>query len=261
MKDSENNKKKIVLVLLIFVAAIILIAVGSSFAYFSTMAESAPNAVNLKAAEFSLGLEDDTSLVKRNIIPSIEEYVDIAAKRTDENGFLKPYEDSNGNVVKEGTACIDDNQNEICSIYTFTLINELTGTDIPLYITLNTNVNTFENLYFKVLDSSLNEVISKTKLVDDRQYTLDENNNKVYESGSTISPVVLTNINNTLPRATDSEHPSKVTYSIVMWVDEIHENQNDADGGKMFSATLRATASGANGGGITGVIVSAGTDG
>lgn len=261
MKDDKTRKNKTILILLIFVATIILVAVGSSFAYFSTMAESAPNAVNVRAAEFSLGLEDDTTLVKSNIIPSIEAYVDIASKRTDANGFLKPYDDGNGHTVTAGTTCIDDNLNEICSVYTFTLINELTGTDIPLYITLNPSVNTFENLYFKVLDSSLNEVISKTHLVDDRPYTLDENDNKVYENGSTISPVVLTNINTTLSRAVDSTHPSTVTYSIVMWVDETNTNQNDSDSGKLFTSTLRATVSGANGGGITGVIAAAGTDG
>ena len=261
MEENKSRKNKTILILLIFVATIILVAVGSTFAYFSATASSTPNAVNVKSAEFSLRLDDDISLVKSNLIPSIEQYVDIAAKRTDANGFLKPYEDNNGNTVTRGTACIDDNLNEICSIYTFTLINELTGTDIPLYITLNPSMNNFENLYFKVLDSSLNEVISKTRLVDDRPYVLDANDNKVYENGSTISPVVLTNINTTLPRAVDSTHPSTVTYSIVMWVDETHTNQNDSDGGKVFASTLRVIASGTNGGGITGVIATAGNDG
>lgn len=257
----NNGKKKILLFIIVFFAVAILVAIGSTFAYFSTMVSSDPNAVNVRAAEFKLGLEDDITLIKSNVIPSEERFVDIAAKRTDENGFIKPYDDGEGNLVTEGTACIDDNLNEICSIYTFTLINELTETDIPLYVTLNTNVNTFQNLYFKVLDSELNEVIGKTHLVDDREYTLDENENKVYAEGATISPVVLTNINNTLPRATDSEHPSKVTYSIVMWIDENNLNQNETDGGKIFASTLLATAAGTNGGGITGVIAAAGTEG
>lgn len=256
---NENSKNKNLLIVLIFIATAILIAVGATFAYFSATVSSNENAISMTSAEFSLELDDDISLIKGNLIPSEERYVDIAAKRVDANGFIKPYEE-NGELVTEGTTCIDDNLNEICSIYTFTLINRMTDTDIPLYITLNPTMNNFENLYFKILDENLNEVMSKTHLVDDRPYELDENENKVYDPDSRISPVVLTDINTTLPRATDSEHPSSVTYSIVMWIDENHRNQNDTDSGKIFASTLVAMASGANGSGITGVISAAGND-
>ena len=254
-----NKKKKALLVFIIFLAMAILVAAGSTFAYFSITVSSNTNAISFRSAEFSLNLTDDTSLIKTHIIPSLEEYVDIASTRADANGFIKPYEDNEENLVTAGTACIDDNLNEICSIYTFTLSNPMTDAEIPLYITLNPSVNTFENLYFKVLDESLNEVIEKTHLVDDRQYTV-ENGERVYDANSTISPVVLTNINTTLAAAVDSETPTSVTYSIVMWIDENGQNQNSTDGGKMFAATLVARASGANGGGITGIISAAGTE-
>ena len=269
MENDNAKSKKFLLVLLIAIAVAILIAVGSTFAYFSTAISSDPNAVSARAAEFRIGLEDDTSLIKSNIIPSDEVFVDAATKgfgglpaRVDANTgeFLKPYEDNEQNLVTAGTACIDDNLNEICSIYTFTIINELTDTDIPLYVTLSPSVNTFENLYFKVLDSELNVVISKTHLVDDREYTLDANDERVYAEGATISPVVLTNLNTTLPKATDSQTPSTVTYSIIMWIDENNHNQNDTDGGKIFASTLNISASGANGGGITGVISASGIE-
>ncbi len=255
---NENNDKKKLLVILIFIAAAILLVVGATFAYFSTTITSNENAISLRSTEIELGFEDDTSLIKRNVIPSEERFVDIAVNRTDANGFLKPYE-NNGNMVTAGTACIDDNLNEICSIYTFTIINNMTDTDIPLYITLNQNINEFENLYFKVLDSSLNEVIGKTHLVDDRPYTI-EGDTKVYDPDDRITPIVLTEINTTLARAVDSSHPSTVTYSIVMWVDENFQEQNATDGGKVFASTLHAIASGANGQGITGVISAAGND-
>ena len=270
MNDNENRNKKVLLIFIFFIATVILVAVGSTFAYFSTMVSSDEGAINARAAEFRLGLIDDTSLIKSNVIPSEEQYVDASTKgygnipsryNTETGEFLKPYDDGEGNLVRAGTACIDDNLNEICSIYTFTLVNELTETDIPLYITLNPTVNTFENLYFKVLDSELNEVISKTHLVDDREYTIDENNNKVYAQDAVISPIVLTNLNTTLPRAVDDETPSTVTYSIIMWIDENNKNQNETDGGKIFASTLNARASGTDGGGITGVISAAGTDG
>lgn len=257
---SESRNKKILLFIIVLFAVIILIAAGSTFAYFSSSISSEENAISMKAAEFSLDFSDDTSLIKGNVIPSEERFVDLAAKRTDANGFIKPYEE-NGNLVTANTACIDDNLNEICSIYSFTLSNNMTDTDLPLYITLDTTMNNFENLYFKVLDSSLNEVIGKTHLVDDRTYTLNGNNEKVYDVNSVISPVVLSNINTTLSRAVDSEHPSSVTYSIVIWIDETFENQNATDSGKIFTATLNASVSGSSNGRITGIILAAGTEG
>ena len=257
----SESKNKLILFGLIVIAAIILIVVGSTFAYFSVSISSNENAVVARAAEFSLGLDDDISLIKNHIIPSEEQYVDIAVNRVQNGEFIKPYTDENtGQLVTANTVCIDDNLNEICSVYTFTIINEMTDMDIPLYVTLNTSVNTFENLYYKVLDSELNEVIHATPIVDDREYTLDGQGNKVYEAGSTISPTVLEGINNTLNRATDSETPSTVTYSLVMWIMENHQNQNATDGGKMFATTLNVKASGSNGNGITGVIAAAGTE-
>jgi len=248
----HNGKNNAILITFIAIAAVILIAIGATFAFFSVSINSEENAISFSAAEFSLDFSDDTSMIKNHLIPSIEEYVDIASTRVDENGnFLHPYTDTvTGNLVTEGTACIDDNLNEICSIYTFTVINRLTYTDIPLYITLNASVNTFENLYYKVLDSELNEVIGATHIIDDRELT----------SLDTISPYVLTGINNTLPSATDSEHPSSVTYSIVLWIMETHTNQNESDGGKMFASTLNVRASGTADNGITGVIAAAGTE-
>lgn len=257
---SESKNKKILLFIILLFAAAILIAAGSTFAYFSSSISSNENAISMKAAEFHLDFSDDTSLIKGNVIPSEERFVDLAAKRVDENGFIKPYEE-NGEIVTSNTACIDDNLNEICSIYTFTLSNSMTDSDLPLYITLDTTMNNFENLYFKILDSNLDEVMSKTHLVDDRHYTLDENNQKVYDANATISPVVLSDINTTLPRAVDSEHPSSVTYSIVIWIDETFENQTEADSGKIFTATLNASVSGSSSGRITGIILAAGTEG
>lgn len=249
----DNKKKQTILIFLIMLAIVILIGVGSTFAYFTASIGSKENALSATAAVFKIDLIDDTELIKKNMIPSEEKYVDMAINRLDASGnFLKPYEE-NGETIKEGTTCIDDNLFEICSIYTFTISNP-TSTDLPLYITLIPSVNTFENLYYKVVDKDLNEVISATKLVDDREYTLDASGNKVYKADSTISPVVLTEINKTLPKATDEKTPSTVKYSIVMWIMETGENQTTEDSGKRFAATLNVNASGEEGKGITGTL-------
>lgn len=278
-----NDKKKKVLFGLIMVAAtIILIGVGSTFAYFSASVTS-QNEVIASAAEFELDLKDDVSLIKSRLIPSEERFVDIATneKRYKDGAFIGPYKESeeSDEIITEGTACIDDNLYEICSIYSFTITNPSLNSDLPLYITLNQSINTFENLYFKVLDSELNTVIEATQLIDNRyktyEYTNPETNQKSikYEKDETglnwikkddfdeltIEPYVLTNLNKSLLRSTDEENPSKVTYHIVLWVNETHDDQTEEDSGKVFAAKVTA-ATGPEGTGITGVFTATGTE-
>lgn len=274
----SDKKKKTILAGLVFFAITILLIVGSTFAYFTATVSSNENAISVGAATFVIGLTDDTDLVKNNLIPSIEEYVDITSARTVGDDFAKPYEEDD-KIITDGTACIDDNLNEICSIYTFTVTNSMLDNDLPLYITLRPNLNTFENLYMKILDSNKNVVPnSKVQLIDDRyetetvegkiKYVKDTDGNRVKKDNFdelTISPVVLTSINNTLPRATknpDTEEviPTSVTYSIVMWIMETGYKQNDEDGNKMFASTLNVNASGSDGKGITGIISAAGNE-
>lgn len=281
----ENKKKKTLFGIIIAIALIILIGVGSTFAYFSASI-TADNSVTASAAEFKIDLEEDASLIKTNIIPSIEEYVDIASRRVNANGeFLKPYKESEDSekLITEGTVCIDDNLNEICSVYTFTVKNPNTGNILPLYITLEPAVNTFENLYYKVLEynqetKQFDEVISATQIIDNRYKTYEYTNPKTqvksikYEkeaNGEWIKrenfdelkkePIVLTGINKTLGKAIDEETPSKVTYHIVTWIMETHEDQTLEDSGRSFAARL-TVATGPEGTGITGVLTSAGTE-
>ena len=73
----DNKKKKTLFGIIVAIAVIILIGVGSTFAYFSASVTAA-NSISATAAEFNIDLEEDASLIKTKIIPSIEEYVDIA---------------------------------------------------------------------------------------------------------------------------------------------------------------------------------------
>lgn len=257
----NDKQKKLIFSLIVAIAIVILIGVGSTFAYFSAAVSSEENAVSMGAAVYKLSLIDDTSLIKSQIIPSAEKYVDLATiPRVDENGdFIKPYE-KDGQLITDKTVCIDDNLNEICSVYTFTIQNTMTDMDLPLYITLVPSVNTFDNLYYKVLDDKQNVVIEATHLVDDREYELGPNGEKIYEEGSRMSPAVLTNINKTLPKAVDKDTPSEVTYSIVMWVMETGKDQTKLDGGQIYAGTLNVNASGADGYGITGVFTATGVE-
>lgn len=266
----DKNKKKI-FTLIVAIALIILIGVGSTFAYFSATI-TAENAVSLGSAEFELDFSDDISLIKTGLIPSIEDYVDITSRRVDEEGkFKKPYKNDKGETIVKDTVCIDDNLHSICSLYSFTIKNPNIDNDLPLYVTLTPSINTFENLYYKVLDSNLNEVIGATRLLDSR-YEIDPETGtylKEPETGEWIKKTdfdtleveayVLEDLNKPLVKATNEETPSEVTYHIVMWIMEIHDDQTEEDSGKLFSSKL-TVSTGPEGTGITGVFASTGTE-
>lgn len=274
----KEKKNKTLLYGLIAIALIILIGVGSTFAYFTATIGSNENAVSLTAAEFKIDYDDDIELIKSNLIPSEEKYVNMSLARYDTDGnLLKPEKKEDGSWVddRRGTVCVDDNNNDICSVYTFTISNPMTDVDLPLYITLNTSVNNFENLYYKVLNSEYTEVIGATRLQDDRYETnattgefLKDETGKLIPKANfedlSITPTVLTNINKTLAKATlnDDEEvvPSSVTYHLVMWIMETHDIQNESDGGKVYAGTMHVSASGADGKGITGMISAAGVE-
>lgn len=268
----NETKQKTLFFGILAVATTILLFVGASFAYFTASINSEEGAINVGAAEFSLALEEDTSLIKTKLIPSAEKYIDRATSgdRLDENkNFVKPTKDSEGNLITKGTTCIDDNLHEICSIYTFTVINK-GNIDAPLYITINPSLNTFENLYYKVLDENKNEVVPATHIYDDR-YQVDESGKFLKDSEGNwipkddfanlkISPSVLKNFNPILPKASETNPEGKATYSIVLWIMEIDAPQNNEDSGKAFAANITVTTSGVEGKGITGTFSSTGTE-
>ena len=260
----DKKKKKQIFALIIFISTVILIVIGSTFAYFNASVSSIVNAVSMTAAEFKVDLDDDTSLIKTSLIPSAELYVNRATiERLDEDkNFIKPYEE-NGEKVIAKTACIDDNLQEICSIYTFTIINTMQNAELPVVVTLNPTVNSFQNLYFKVVDENKNVVQEATHIIDDREYTLDASGNKIYEAGSRITPIEIEGIDVTLPKATIENGtviPSTATYSIILWIMETGKDQTADDSKQVFAGAINIQAGGVDGGGITGMLTAGGEE-
>ena len=252
----------------IFVLSIVtalFITVGSTFAYFSATISSNNGVVSGTAAEFKIDLVDDTSLLKTNLIPSEEIYVDYATiNRVDENGnYKKPYKDENGKTILDETACIDDNLNEISSIYTFTIQNPNLEYELPASVSIIPSVNTFQNLYVKVLDQEQNVVTQKTHLVDDRDYTLDKDGNKQFVDGSKMSTIELEGLEANLPKATKENGtiiPSEATFSIVIWIDEIGRDQSDEDSLQLFAGGIRVESKDGKGQGVTAVFTAGGVE-
>lgn len=262
MNGIPQKTKKIMFAALVTLATVILLSVGSTYAYFSAYITSTENAISMGAAVFEITMRDDISLVKTQLIPSEEKYVDIASSRIDKTTgeFIVPYE-QDGKLITKDTVCIDDNLNEICSIYSFTIENPMTDIDLPLYITLVPTLNTFDNLYFKVLEVVENEtgekevieVVPATKLTNNRDYDVDEFGNKSYIEEVDKMPIPLDGINKTLPKSEDKDNPSSVTYSMVLWIMETGENQTTQDSKQFFGGLINVSVSGADGQGINGV--------
>lgn len=258
---NSKNKRQF-FILIVYVFTIIVTIIGATFAYFSAMVSSNENAVSMLAAEFKIELEDDTSLIKSKLIPSKEIYVDRASfLRLDENNdFVHPYE-QDGEKIIEKTACIDDNLQEICSIYTFTIVNPMTTNELPARVILTPTVNSFANLYFKVVDE-------EKKVVHEATHITNKNETKEGEEETDSdrpSPIVIDGINIKLPKATTDEEtgkviPSTATYSIIIWLNENGQNQTQSDGNKVFAGGIVVESKGADGGGITGVFSAGGVE-
>lgn len=244
-------------ILTVYVLTIIVTVIGATFAYFTAMVSSSENAVSMLAAEYKIELEDDTSLIKTKLIPSAEIYVDRASYlRVDENNdFIPPYEE-NGEEVIDKTACVDDNLQEICSIYTFTIVNPMTSNELPARVILTPTVNSFSNLYFKVVDGDMNVVQEATHIT---------NNTEEEPENDKPSPIIIDGIDVKLPKAEVDETSGKVlpataTYSIIMWIMETGENQTKTDGNRLFAGGIVVESIGADGGGITGVFSAGGEE-
>ena len=66
MNGMDKSKK---FVLFIMIVNIFVVTVGATFAYFGAITNSDENVINFEAAVFEMGLEEDTSLIKREVIP------------------------------------------------------------------------------------------------------------------------------------------------------------------------------------------------
>ena len=275
----DNNKKRKLFTTIIYIANIIVVCIGSTFAYFSITTESETNAVGLTAAEYKLDLEEDISLIKTQVIPTEEKYVDMSINRFDETGdFLHPYKE-NGKLITDKTTCVDDNLNEICSVYTFTVINPIPDADLPVQITIVPSVHTFTNMKYKVVKRITTEenqyktvdVSQSQWLVDDRYeinpatggYKKDEKGFKIEKPNFaelTTTEIIVPGVEETVPKAIDKNTPGRATFSIILWVEEIHSDQTKQDSGQVFAGKIKVDTRNSAGSGITGVFTAGGVD-
>ena len=263
----ENNGKGInVFYGVIGVATLIITIVGATFAYFSAEAQSDAGAITAAGAEVKLNYTEaagnETGL-KADLIP-----VDSAL-----TGFKK--------VVGQGAdECQDDNDNNICSVYTFTVSNPATVAQ-RIYGLIRPSQNKFINLHmaiFKGTAADVGDNFDVTAEANDDEATVftaakDGSFGKTADAAAAARKHVIGNVGDlifadyklTKDSTTDITVPAfeqvldpgeSATYTIVLWIEETGSAQND-DQKAQFGAGVFFTTEGGSGEnktGVTGVI-------
>ena len=234
MENNNNDRKMFITVLSI--ATLIVSILGATFAYFSAQTNSAPNAVGAGAAEApELSILGAYVEQRMNMIPSTENIATYAAfvEVQDDKGF-----------------CLDDNGNEVCNIYSFSIYNNSDVIQTVNIALTTTYLNRFTNLSYKVYSNdNYGEAVDATTsaalfAVHDISITHSAGGKKVPALNGTDN--IDSNVTIGLGRGNDV-----ISYKIIIWLNETNTNQN-AEAGGSWSGTINVTTG--TGTGITGVI-------
>jgi len=257
----ENRKGSGIFLGIIGVATLVVAIIGATFAYFSATAQSNADAVTVQSATLALGYEDDNTGLKTNLIPA-DDNIAIYAGTQQDSGSGNPQ-------------CIDDNGNEVCSIYQFTVGNPSKTTAMNISGRMEVATNDFANLKFAVYemneDSSGNLTVGAEKIGP-----------TAIATGASSAPHISLALLNTQllasSEAADAEatldptaplsytlHSDTVnsetlynrrTYRMILWVHNLPTtDQTDIDASKSFAAQIVFDTG--SGSGVSGVLAAA----
>ena len=139
----DNNNGKGIFYGVMGIATLVVAMIGATFAYFSASINTANNALTATAANITLAMGTPvTTGIKHNIIP-----VDETKQGFATGGYIGVGASSPGtgqpNTPKNKN-CVDDDGNEFCSVYTFTLRNPSATTAQKVYAKMDVVTNTFK---------------------------------------------------------------------------------------------------------------------
>lgn len=244
----ENKKGNGIFLGVVSVATLIVAIVGATFAYFSAVTQSDPNAVNVTAYEYSLSLsmsqiypENATS----GIIPLLPDQVIDGAESLAPNNTNLLYA---LNVAEN--KCIDDQGLQVCALYQVTIENGAVN-PVTLSGQIKTTANDpgtgdnktgFANLTYQSLTGD-HEDNSLSKNPDfEEPVTLAE----TVEETVAIAPI-------TVPGATgssDSPQPGVGTAYILIYLND--NNDQSAEMGAKFGGQVIYSSAGEGGTNLTG---------
>lgn len=258
--EERRNNGQGIFYAVIGVATLVVTIIGATFAFFSASAGSNENAISTGAAIVSLKLDEDRTGIKNNLIPMDETNSKFAS------------------VVGAGAKnCQDDNGNNICSVYQFTLTNPATNTAAQtVYPTITAQTNEFTNLHYIIFKGPVTKIsttanfasgtaspVSSAPLspigtvVDDGTIVVANEvapatgvSHIATGTANATNVLKLQNMIQTLPVG------GSITYTVVMWIHETGGNQTDVDSvisgrARIFEAGITFTTAGGSGG-VTG---------
>ena len=268
----NNNKGSNIFLGVIGVATLVVAIIGATFAFFGAQIEGGSGNLAVTSTTLSLGYEDNVSGIKTNLIPAEYWIADYAAMKQPTaaevavmNQGKQPTDDG---YYKGNLECMDDNGNEICGTYTFTIGNPSATTSQPLFASVRVLTNEFSDLYFRIYDENDAEVVGPTKLpaskdakpedleisLPDLQQTLLASSAGKADSASAFIEGEPSTYK--LVEGKDTEGNTawnKRTYKMVIWIEETMTNQTATNAGKSFTGSLYFTTANDKTG-VTGVI-------
>ena len=248
----ENNRRGSEIFLgVIGVATLVVAIIGATFAFFSASTNSAANAVSVGSTTISLNYEDIVGTnLKTALIPATDRIAAYAALDQDGTNNSNPQ-------------CVDDNGNDVCGVYQFTVTNPSTTTTQDISYSLDVVLNTFTNLHYKIYEGTASTLTSGAASGNPAESTVVASGTfPGVAEGGTHRTVDLEELNARLGTTSPSNFK---TYTMLIWIHEIEDDdevsgngdQTSADSGKSFAAQMLVTSG--SGGGVTGVIAAAGT--
>ena len=260
----ENRKGHEIFLGVIGVATLLVAIIGATFAYFSASASSGNEAVAMKSTILNLGYAEDTDDLSTDLIPSTSKIALYSATDPDwlaGNTYTYVGTDGKEYQATGKGLCKDENNNEICGVYRFTIGNPNKTTAMDITGSIHSTLNEFTNIKFAIYDEEGTQVHVPTyfpKTGEKVDLTL---NQKL--SGSALGctteedPTTCTRVNaaGTAIDSTVKIAANVRSYDVVIWVEETKNDQTLIDSGKMLTAAVKfSTGTTA---GVTGVIAAA----
>lgn len=207
--DKNERKGQGTFYMIIAMLTLIVAIVGATFAYFSLQA-SDENTVKGNAARVGLSLE-------------------VRKVSVDATGDLVPLDELllekaiKGDSETGSQMCVDKNGNTVCQVYEVKVTNEGTAAT-AVNGTLTLTAETITNLKWQIMTDQDTPVTDsgQFKTTDDTEIAKND---------------------------TVEANPGTKSYYIMIWIDEIEEDQNDSDTGA-FAGVVSFTS--ADGSGVTG---------
>lgn len=199
-----NSSKRKILIISIIVVIIILVA-GGTYAYFTA---SGSNSGNIVGSTYTsdFGIEVYEVQKSTSLIPLNDDLVTTA-------------------VSKASDKCLDNDGQEICSLYKLDVVNNGVAIDLQGFIRTSTSTYTSSNLKYMVYTENGG---TYTPVTDALVLTHNSGDTVYFKKNST---------NYTTSLLDGTTNPQKVTYYIVFWISEIEGEQNE-DQSKTFDCKI-----------------------